>query len=147
MSRFSQEVELRGFYELVADAFVYPFRREGKWLLLLAAVLFTASLALMWIPLFGWLLLVLVAGYLCAFMVRVVERSANGDPELPDLPDLSDMYEDVLRPLGLVVGTCTVAMLPAIVLALGHSLGGWPTQAAFSGWGWPTCRWPCSRYA
>jgi hypothetical protein len=131
MSRFLQEVEMRGFYELVGDAFVYPLRGQGKSLLAVGALFF---LAVGWVTaalgLVGWIISALLGGYLCAFMFRIVSRSALGDPEPPGWPDISDPYDDIVRPLLLVVGAVVVAMLPAIVLAVGHRANGWQTVTA-----------------
>jgi len=131
MSQHFEEVEMRGFYELVGDAFVYPLRGRGKWLLLVGTLFFTVAGWFTIVPLFGLLLALLIAGYLCAYMFRVVGRSAQGDRQLPDWPGFTDLYEDIVYPLLLVVGTALLAFLPAIVLGLGHLFGGWQTETAF----------------
>ncbi len=130
MSRFEPEMEMRGFYALVVDAFAYPLRGQAKWLLLVGTLFFTVAGWFTWIPLMGWILALLIAGYICAFMFRVVERSANGDRDLPKWPDVTDAYDDIIRPLVLVVGTAFVTMLPAIVLSMGHLVNGWDTVRA-----------------
>jgi hypothetical protein len=89
-----------------------------------------------WVTQFMWLLglivSILLAGYLCAFMFGIVSRSAVGDPQPPPWPDVTDAYEDVVRPLVLVVGTVFIAMLPAVVLGLGSMVYGWRTETL--GW-------------
>ncbi len=130
MVRYVPEVEVRGFYELVGDAFAYPLRGQAKWLLLVGAVSFTVASWFTWVPIMGWILAALILGYICAFMVKVVGHSARGDRHLPDWPDVTDAYDDIVRPLVLVVGTVFVTMLPAIVLGLGHLADGWRTVQA-----------------
>jgi hypothetical protein len=130
MSRVVQEVELRGFGELVTDAFVYPLRGQGKWLLLVGTVCLRLAGWFTWMPFMGLILALLIGGYLCAYMFRIVDRSARGDRELPDWPDVTDAYDDIVRPFFVVVGTILAIMLPAIVLEVGHLAAGWQTQNA-----------------
>jgi hypothetical protein len=57
----------------------------------------------------------LVSVYLFAFMLRLITSSAAGENEPPDWPDLSDLWDDVLRPMFLVVGTIALPLLPVSI--------------------------------
>ena len=153
MSRYLEDVEERGFYELVGDAFIYPLRGQGKSLLVVGALFFMVVHWVQHYMLMAFVLTIVMAGYLCAFMFSIVSRSASGDPEPPGWPDISDAYEDIVRPLlVVVVGAIVVSMLPAIVLEPGpHLSDGWRTVEAaliaVSARAASTCRWRCSASA
>ena len=46
-----------------------------------------------------------IAGYLSAYMIRIIGSSADGREELPDWPELTNFWDDILRPLLLVMST------------------------------------------
>lgn len=111
--------EIRTFPELLADAFVYPMRREGKYLLLVGAASLWIVGILSRLPFVGLLFLVPVAAFMAAYLFRIIAHSAKGDTDLPDWPDPSELGS----PLFFVMGALGICSLPAVTLWFLHRLG------------------------
>jgi hypothetical protein len=54
----------------------------------------------------------LLAGYMAAYMVKIIRETAGGDDEPPDWPDISNVYDDVLRPAILLLAAIAVSFWP-----------------------------------
>lgn len=63
---------------------------------------------------FGLPGIIVVRGWICAFLFNVVVEAAAGEPDLPNLALVEGMVEDVLRPLLGFVATCLVVLAPAL---------------------------------
>ena len=134
----------RSFYARFPGAFAYPFKGMG-WAAIVAGALFFWGLNfLRCVPFVGLLIGLFVAGYLAAFMIRIIDASAAGRDSPPDWPDLSSFWDDVLRPLLLLVATVAFSFLPLVIRLLvgvwngGPSGGGYPKDELFwicLGWG------------
>ncbi len=98
----------------LARAFVYPFKGSGIALLLVATGCLTVLDFLSGVP-FVWVLQLLFGGYLCAYYISVISSSAAGEEELPNWPDFANLWEDILRPMILVIGAIMVSWAPAII--------------------------------
>jgi hypothetical protein len=114
----------RGFFARLPGAFLYPLRGTGWIMLIVGSVLFalvglTVALLgggiLIPVALIGYLL---AAGYLCAFMIKVIRSSGSGDQELPDWPELGGWWEDILRPFLLILATGAFCLAPAVAWLL-----------------------------
>ena len=127
MSDYQDMEESRNFFVLLPGAFAYPFRGRGKFLLIGGAIFFWVARFLSVVPLVGIVIAIFVAGYLCAFMLNVIDSSGKGDRELPNWPDFSDFASDILYPLFLVIGTVALCFLPAIVLLIVPAFSDWET--------------------
>ena len=104
----------RGFFARLPGAFVYPFKGSGIILLVMGGVLFW----LMWIAvalLFAGLVVFFIAGYLCAYMLKIINATANGEDELPDWPRFADFWEDIVGPYFMVALTNLLSFLPAVL--------------------------------
>ena len=119
--------ESRNFFALLPGAFAYPFRGRGKFLLIGGAIFFWVARFLSAVPIFGIVIALFVAGYLCAFMMKVIDSSARGEQEPPNWPDVSDFASDILYPLFLVIGTVAFCFVPAIGLVIARSVYHWET--------------------
>lgn len=111
----------RSFFAEVPKSFAYPLRRDGL-IVLTAGTLFFGLLG--WIAslsLLGFIIDVLVAGYLCAYMLKIIACSANGDDDMPDWPDLSDLWDDILVPLLWAFFTLAFCQIPAVAYLIGVS--------------------------
>jgi hypothetical protein len=62
-----------------------------------------------------------MAGYICAYSMRLIISSAAGENDPPDWPSFSTWWDDVIRPWILVVGTVFIYIGPAV--AYGSYLG------------------------
>jgi len=91
----------RPFWEDLPAVLLWPLRSAGLPMLL---VFWAGS----FIPLVGWLLLLILAAYL----QHVLRTSARGAPHLPPYPDLDDPVQDVIYPLGRLLAVTVVLWFP-----------------------------------
>ncbi len=109
------------FFELLARAFYFPFKGNGKILLMAGTVsigIVNFFLRYNIIPFIGVIVAVLVAGYLSAYLIKVINHSADGEEELPDFPDFTDWWDSILHPFFLILLTIIFSFLPAIAYRL-----------------------------
>ena len=124
----------RSFLSLLGDAFVFPFIGKGTWMIIAGAVFFTITQIIAILSCFGFILTFSVAGYLAAYMFKVVGAVARGDQEPPSWPDITSFYEDIFRPFILVVGTFAFCFAPCIVyLIVLLRTQGWAAMSALEG--------------
>jgi hypothetical protein len=102
------------FAGAMAQAFTYPFNRDGT-ILLVSGTLFFWFMQLFTLGILGVVVSVLLTGYLCAYFFSVVTTSANGDPALPPWPDFSNAWEDILQPMFLFAITALLCFGPALL--------------------------------
>lgn len=112
----------KGFFRLVPEAFGYPVRGQGKYLLIVGALFFGLLTLFSMVPLFGLVAAIFGAGYLSAFLFDIAATSARGDADLPGWPDYRDFTDDILMPLLWWIAALAVCMLPAAVAGLAHLL-------------------------
>ncbi len=105
----------QSFLALLPGAFSYPLRKDGWLLLVLGAVFFLVLSILAWAPLVGWLISFFAGGYLCAYMMKIISSSANGDEEMPDWPAFRGFWDDILVPFFSVLIVVFYAFLPASI--------------------------------
>jgi hypothetical protein len=100
------------FWRLLPQAFVYPVRGDGKWVILGGAGgLLLLQLIARVVPLAGLLLGALLIGYLAMYALRNVAAAANGDREPPGWPDIRGP-DDVIGPLLQVLGSFALCLGP-----------------------------------
>lgn len=109
------------FFGGLGGAWAYPIRNDG-WIMLTGASLLVALLDA--IPLIGLIAglialfgMVLVAGYVCAFLQRIVTSSAQGEERMPAWPDISDFLGDILSPFLLFIGSVGLCLGPGWAMA------------------------------
>ena len=117
-----------GLAGMLCDAAAYPFRGHGFVLILLGGV-FLAFIDLLsrsfrmrtalFFAIFG-------AGYLAAYMLHIVEQSANGKRKLPDWPEFSNIWDSICVPFFQILLPIALCALPGCVPIL---LLGWNEQA------------------
>ena len=119
--RMSAPIE-RTFFQKLPEAFAYPFAQGGVLLLIGGTLLLwassTASKVAIFVGLFGLIasltVTIFCAGYLCAYLQRILASSAQGEDRLPTWPDFTDWSNDILRPVLMVAFTCLVCFTPWI---------------------------------
>ncbi len=110
-------------FALLTNALRYPIQRHGWVLLLGGSLLFflidiatagfsmgapsTAALALVFA--------VLAAGYLFAFMQRIITTTAMGEDQMPGWPDFTEVWQDMIQPFRLLWGLFAACFGPAIL--------------------------------
>lgn len=110
-----EDADTRPFLRRLPDAFAYPFKGNGIVLILVGTVCFSFLDFFASLSVFGFIATAFVACYLCAFMMKIVNSSADGKKELPDWPDASDFWDDIIVPLFQVIWTGIFCFAPAII--------------------------------
>ena len=103
------------FLEQLPKTLTYPFVGKGR-SILIAGVLFFLFIGL--IPIIGWLLALIGYCYYWAYMMKVVNSSADGKEALPEWPDLTDVGSDIIGPVLKVLWTAVVSYLPAALYVI-----------------------------
>lgn len=100
------------FSELLAGAFVYPFKRDGL-ILVIAGTLFFALVGIF--ASFSFIIAIFAGGYFCAYLQKIIQSSAQGDDGMPAWPDVSSFGEEVLQPFLQFLGTFLLCLAPGIL--------------------------------
>jgi hypothetical protein len=101
----------QSFFKALPGVFSYPLHKDGA-IFLLAGAVFYAALG--FFARFSWIASLIAFGYLCAYVQKLIQSSANGDESLPEWPDLSDFYADIIQPWFLMMWTGLVCFGPLI---------------------------------
>ena len=128
-----QEAPAKPFALQLADAFVYPFRGPGKFIMPVIAVLFLLAWVLnLFMRGAGLIIYIPVWLYMGAYALKTIRETAGGDNDPPNGPDASNFWDDLLRPLLLVIATVLFSFLPffAYLPASGTEWG----QMSLLGW-------------
>ncbi len=107
------------FLRMILSAVSYPLNETGLAILIGGAVFFTVIKFLLGAA--GFLALPLaiaLAGYLIAFLQRVITSSAEGDSTMPGWPDFSNFMQDGVQPFLLYLGTFLFCFGPAILVGV-----------------------------
>jgi hypothetical protein len=115
----------------LADAFVYPLRGRGKFLLLVAGPFFWMLSLFACVPFVGLAISLLILFYLAAYMSDVAGESARGEPDPPDWPDLS---LETARPALLFAAATIVGFLPAIAWRVAAYAGAGEPGVPLAAW-------------
>jgi len=108
-------IEPEGFFTRLPFALVYPFRGRGKYMIIAGAVFFAVVSILSLLPFVGFVVGVIVGAYVLAYMLKVAAESAAGEEDPPDWPDLTNLWDDLVRPLFLVMSVLVISALPLLV--------------------------------
>ncbi len=84
--------------EIVKDVFGYALRPSGRYLFVIGAGLFLMMDLAVLAPLFGAIAIFLLACYLAATYVELIQRSATRDLDAPAFADISNLMSDVISP-------------------------------------------------
>ena len=116
-SRGRSRTSERTFIGNVLRSATYPLARQGLFIVIGGAVLFTLlDLLAAWSWMFGVVAIAMSLGYAIAYYSRIVASSSNGDDALPDWQEYANFWEDILYPIGRVAFVAVMSMAPAGVL-------------------------------
>lgn len=114
------------FYEKLMGSFLYPIRGWGAVLVLFAAImLFFTSFALRWSPLRTLPVLLALLGYLFSWMMSIINKTSDGDDELPNFPGVT---VGLLRNFFMFFGIKVVCFFPFILYVVGIIFWGLPLK-------------------
>ena len=109
----AEEARQESFFELLPGAFSYPIRGVGIAFLVMATIFF-GLLKVLSFSLLGKIMGVLGAGYLAAWLFKIVNDTAMGRREFSEWPDVTDIVNDVCEPLRAVGVTFLLSFGPAL---------------------------------
>jgi hypothetical protein len=119
----------KGFFASIPDAFVYPVRGSGVFILLVGMVIFAGIKLgnMMMISgvlalnirnvLLGVGLQVILGGYLFTLLQNMIHATASGENEVPELSGVN-FLEDIMMPFFRLLGLVLACFLPAIGLTI-----------------------------
>lgn len=117
-----ERINEKVFLKHLPDALTFPLHSGGLIMLVAGSVSFTILLFFAkYAFIAGGLGFALVGGYIAAFMMKIVNHSAEGEPGIPDWPDVSDWWDDILCPSAEMTLTSLVSFSP-LLLYLVYSL-------------------------
>ncbi len=99
---------------ILKDIFTYAYRGNGKYILVICAVLSVVAELLHFVPFAGAILYSLLGGYFCATYFHIIQSSASGEKDAPDFPDMTNIYEDIIGPMMQIVGVAVVSFGPFV---------------------------------
>ena len=93
----------------------YPFR--GRPMVFAFAVLIVWAMFLAaWAPLIGWIaIFCFLQPFMCAFFMKMVQRSAMGEEEICLFPELEEWLDDLMMPYIRLVMCMAVSFLPLVI--------------------------------
>jgi predicted Zn finger-like uncharacterized protein len=107
----------KSFLELLPGVFTSPLRGNGM-ILLIAGTLVFGIIDFFQryniIPFVGIIVALFISGYLCAFLMRIINHSADGEEEIPDFPDFTDWWDSVFTPSWLMSGPIIFCCIPVL---------------------------------
>jgi len=103
------------FFEKLPSVLTYPLKGNGLMMLIAGTLFFWFMRVISAFSIFGFIISFFVAGYMSAFMIKIINRSAEGEDEVPDWPDFTDVWEDVIVPYFLFAMTHLLVFLPIII--------------------------------
>ena len=101
--------------ETLKDAFAYPFRDNGRMILIWGTILGVASHFASLIPVIGLIAFLALSAYFCAIFFDIILTSATGTDDCPGFPDLADILEDLIFPYLKVIGAVFISFFPFII--------------------------------
>ena len=93
---------------------------------LIVAVIAALQIVIGFAPLFGFIGVFIVQGWICSFFFNVLVSAAGGQKDLPDLALTGGWVDDIIAPFFKFVGTWVLVLAPAI------AYGVWAAAAAAS---------------
>ncbi|MDQ8190702.1 hypothetical protein [Roseibacillus persicicus] len=103
--------------EILRDGLAYPFRENGRMILIWGAILGVASDLASILPVIGLIAWLVLAGFFCSTFFEIMVSSASGSDDCPGFPNLSDLLEDLILPFIKVVAVALFSFAPALIFA------------------------------
>ena len=116
----------RTFYGQLGKAFLYPLTGHGPYVILawvlcyafVGLVIFLLGVVLPgpaggYVAIIPLIVRLVLVGYFCAYLMKVIGSSATGDDQPPNWPAFSSFWDEVFRPLLLLISAVIVSFGPA----------------------------------
>ncbi|MBI5799516.1 MAG: FHA domain-containing protein [Verrucomicrobia bacterium] len=112
------------FHQQIKGVFKYPFSKGGLAMLIIGTLLF---FGLDFLVTWGWkmrfimlkvlgyvgIVALFSAGYLCAYLQKILFATAQGEDDVPGWPEFSQWWDDIVVPFRLVIVACIASFGPA----------------------------------
>jgi len=120
----------------ITGAFIYPFRGDGTYSLVLGAIMLLLVSGATYLSRFALFygvtalvfLTVFSGGYVMSYSKLILTTTTEGKDEMPDWPEISEYSSDVVAPFFQMLGLIVCCFAPAIAMNLyigieGNALG------------------------
>ena len=105
----------KSFFSKLPGAFIYPFKGEGKVMLLIGVIFYEILRILSLAPFVGGIIGFIGLGYFAAYMLKILTASITGKEWMPELPDLTELYNEIISPYLSVILVTFVSFAPAVL--------------------------------
>ncbi len=113
------EPKRRVFFLEIAGAFIFPFKGSGPIFIVIGWLFFwSARFAVGMGGIFGIIAFFLFAGYLCAYMLKIIAHTAAGEDEMPDWPSIGHGWEEIMYPYFMVLIGLFACFAPLAVFSI-----------------------------
>ncbi|MCS7337087.1 MAG: FHA domain-containing protein [Verrucomicrobiae bacterium] len=125
--RRQAEMAQTDFFALLPGAFSFPFAKGGVAILVAGTIFlgvfevgrmvlkhFGITFVHLWLA--YWLSVIMIVGFVFAYMQNVVLASAQGEDRMPDLPELSSFWGDIFVPFFRLVLIWVACLAPGFVV-------------------------------
>ena len=136
--KFKPGAEQVDFFKAVPQAFKYPFIGDGL-MLLFGGTFFFGFLDLanyisrhafkyglrammMRVTIFTF---IFGAGYLFAYLKKIIAATSDGDPHMPDWPEFSEWQADIVVPVFQFVVVSLLSFAPALIFQIWGEIADW----------------------
>ena len=103
---------------IIGDSLNYPVRGNGKYLLVIGAVMSILSDIAGFVPFFGLAVHLIVFAYFCAIYFDIIQTTSTGSDEAPDFPGVADPLDDMVKPAFWVIAVIILALAPSLAYHL-----------------------------
>ena len=103
---------------MISDAFAYPFKGAGKYILIIGAILSLLVSAASYIPFLSLIIAIGASGYFIAYKFNVINSTACGQDEACEWPVFQDFFSDLIIPLLCMLSASFFSFVPYIIVSI-----------------------------
>jgi hypothetical protein len=102
---------------MISDALAYPLKGNGKYILVIGAILSLLLSVGGYVPVLGLILAIGASGFFSAYMFKVINATTCGHDEACDWPDYQDIYSDLVVPWLCMLSATFFSFVPYAVMS------------------------------
>ena len=112
------------FFKLLSKAISFPLVGNGRSMIIAGTLLFFVLRFLAQFSLTGFIIVLMISGYVCAYMMKIIGAVAGGADVPPPWPDISRGWSELFHPSLLMFSSVLFSLASEIVYL--SVTGGWP---------------------
>jgi len=103
---------------MISDAFAYPFKGAGKYMLIIGAILSLLAAGASYIPFLGLLIAIGASGYFSACIFKIINFTACGQDEACEWPVFQDFFSDLVMPWLCMLSVSFFSFVPYVLVSI-----------------------------